>query len=123
MDEPMKRWAGPVATRGRGVAPGFYSGKWRLSKRITVASSGKNQVRYLVAEEHVSGPTRILVANEGATELAALAAAADSVGAEVVARAMRVEDVARLAAEEAVDLALVGLPRGESGAHALGLIG
>jgi AmiR/NasT family two-component response regulator len=76
-----------------------------------------------VAEEHVSSPTRILVANEGAEQLAALAAAAESVGAEVVARAMRVDDVARLAAEEAVDLALVGLPRGESGAHALGLIG
>src|SRR6185503_617503 len=49
--------------------------------------------------------------------------AAESIGAEVVARVMRVEDVARVAAEEAVDLALVGLPRGESGAHALGLIG
>jgi AmiR/NasT family two-component response regulator len=76
-----------------------------------------------MTEEHDSGVTRILVANEGAEQLSALAAAAESVGAEVVARAMRVEDVARVAAEEAVDLALVGLPPGESGAHALGLIG
>jgi response regulator NasT len=101
----------------------LYSGDRSVSKRITVASGGDNNARYLVAEEHLSGTTRILVANEGAEQLATLAAAAESVGAEVVARAMRVADVARVAAEEAVDLALVGLPRGESAAHALGLIG
>ena len=90
---------------------------------ITAAGAGHNEARYLVAEAHLSGPTRILVANQGPEQLAALAAAAESVGAEVVARVVRVEDVARVAAEEAVDLALVGLPHGESAAHALGLIG
>ena len=63
------------------------------------------------------------MANQGAEQLATLAAAAEAVGAEVVARVKQVEDVARVAAEEAVDLALVGLPAGESAAHALGLIG
>jgi response regulator NasT len=64
---------------------------------------------------------RILVANEGAEELAALARAAIALG-EVVAREVRVEEVARVAAEEDVELALVGLPVGESAEHALAMI-
>ena len=64
---------------------------------------------------------RILVANEGAEELAALARAAGGLG-EVVAREMRVDEVARVAAQEDVELALVGLPAGESAEHALAMI-
>jgi len=64
---------------------------------------------------------RILVANEGAEELAALARAAAALG-DVVAREVRVEEVARVAAQEDVELALVGLPSGESAEHALAMI-
>jgi len=64
---------------------------------------------------------RILVANEGAEELDALTRAAAALG-EVVAREVRVPEVARVAAEEDVDLALVGLPAGESAEHALAMI-
>jgi AmiR/NasT family two-component response regulator len=65
---------------------------------------------------------RILVANEGADELEALARASGAIG-EVVAREVRVAEVARVAAEEDVDLALVGLPAGASADHALAMIG
>jgi response regulator NasT len=64
---------------------------------------------------------RILVANERAEELDALTRAAEGLG-EVVAREVRVREVARVADEEDVDLALVGLPEGESADHALALI-
>jgi len=65
---------------------------------------------------------RILVANEHPTELEALARAAEGVGDEVVAREIRVDTVAQVAKDEAADVALVGLPRGESAEHALALI-
>ena len=65
---------------------------------------------------------RILVANERAEELDALARAADDLG-EVVAREARVGEVARVADDQDVDLALVGLPDGESAEHALAMIG
>lgn len=64
---------------------------------------------------------RILVANEGTEELAALARAAAALG-DVVAREVRVDEVARVAAQEDVELALVGLPSGESAEHALAMI-
>src|SRR3954468_23546607 len=64
---------------------------------------------------------RILVANEGEAELDALTRAAEALG-EVVAREVRVAEVARIAAEEEVELALVGLPSGESDDHALAMI-
>lgn len=64
---------------------------------------------------------RILVANEGSEELNALARAAEALG-DVVAREVRVAEVARVAAEEDAELALVGLPRGESAEHALAMI-
>jgi AmiR/NasT family two-component response regulator len=64
---------------------------------------------------------RILVANEGLEEINALARAAEELG-EVVAREVRVAEVARVAAEEDVELALVGLPAGESADHALAMI-
>jgi response regulator NasT len=65
---------------------------------------------------------RILVANERASELEALTRAAESLGAEVVAGEVRVEEVARVASEEAVDVAVVGLPAGATTEHALALI-
>jgi response regulator NasT len=65
---------------------------------------------------------RILVANEGSKELDALTRAAEALG-EVVAREVRVAEVARVAAEEEVDLALVSLPAGENAEHALAMIG
>jgi len=64
-----------------------------------------------------------LVANQRAEELDALAKAAEGLGEEVVAREIRVSEVARVAEQECVDLAFVGLPEGESKAHALALIG
>src|SRR3954447_1673435 len=89
MNRPMRRRAGPVATRVSGRRTFFLLLAWARVKRFTVAPGGNYQARYLVSEEHISGPTRILVANEGVVELEALAAAASSVGAEVVARALR----------------------------------
>src|SRR4051794_32946087 len=65
---------------------------------------------------------RILVANEGSKELDALTRAAEALG-DVVAREVRVAEVARVAAEEEVDLALVSLPAGENAEHALAMIG
>jgi AmiR/NasT family two-component response regulator len=65
---------------------------------------------------------RILVANEQPQELEALARAAEGLGDEVVAREVRVDAVAQVAEHEAADVALVGLPGGESADHALALI-
>ena len=65
---------------------------------------------------------RILVANEHPPQLELMARAAQALGEEVVAREVRVDAVARVAAEESADVALVGLPRGESAEHALALI-
>jgi AmiR/NasT family two-component response regulator len=65
---------------------------------------------------------RILVANEHPPELEALAQAAQALGEEVVAREARVDVVAQVAAEERVDVALVGLPAGDRVEHALALI-
>jgi len=62
------------------------------------------------------------VANEKAEELDALSRAAQDLG-EIVAREVRVAEVARVAGEEDVDLALVGLPDGEDAEHALAMIG
>src|SRR4051812_45840343 len=65
---------------------------------------------------------RILVANEQQPELEALARAAEGLGEVVVAREVRVDAVARAAADASVDVALVGLPPGENAEHALALI-
>lgn len=63
------------------------------------------------------------MANETDDEVEALARAAEGLGQEVVAREVRVSEVARVAEEAAVDLAFVGLPGGESAEHALAMIG
>jgi AmiR/NasT family two-component response regulator len=65
---------------------------------------------------------RILVANEHSPELEELARAAEGLGEEVVAREARVDNVARVAAEEHADVALVSLPAGDHVEHALALI-
>jgi response regulator NasT len=65
---------------------------------------------------------RILVANEHPPQLEVLASAVEDLGEEVVAREARVDQVAEMAASEAADLALVGLPSGDSTEHALALI-
>jgi AmiR/NasT family two-component response regulator len=65
---------------------------------------------------------RILVATEHPRELEAMARAAEGLGDEVVAREVHVDAVARVAEHETVDVALVGLPSGESAEHALALI-
>ena len=65
---------------------------------------------------------RILVANEHPAQLETLARAVEELGAEVVAREARADDVARVAAEVEPDVALVGLPPGDSAEHALALI-
>jgi response regulator NasT len=65
---------------------------------------------------------RILVANEHAAQLDLLGDAAVHLGEEVVARVNRVDQVADVAAQATVDLALVGLPSGDNAEHALALI-
>jgi AmiR/NasT family two-component response regulator len=65
---------------------------------------------------------RILVANEHPSQLEALAQAVEGLGDEVVAREARVDEVAQVAADVTADVALVGLPPGDSTEHALALI-
>jgi AmiR/NasT family two-component response regulator len=62
----------------------------------------------------------VLVANQRPQRLESLTAVAATLGHEVIARSISVENVARLTARERPDVALVGL--GESGRHALDLI-
>ena len=63
---------------------------------------------------------RVLIANERKDRLALVAPIVVSLGHEVIAREIEVEDVAAVTARERPDVALVGL--GESTEHALGLI-
>jgi AmiR/NasT family two-component response regulator len=63
---------------------------------------------------------RVLIANERKDRLALVAAAVVTLGHEVIAREIDVEDVGPVTARERPDVALVGL--GASSEHALGLI-
>ena len=63
---------------------------------------------------------RVLIANERKDRLALVAPIVASLGHEVIAREIEVEDVGAVTARERPDVALVGL--GESSEHALGLI-
>ena len=63
---------------------------------------------------------RVLIANERKDRLALVAPIVASLGHEVIAREIDIEDVGPVTARERPDVALVGL--GESSAHALGLI-
>jgi two-component system, response regulator / RNA-binding antiterminator len=68
------------------------------------------------ATEHL----RVLIANERKDRLALVAPIVMSLGHEVIAREIEVEDVGAVTVRERPDVALVGL--GESSAHALDLI-
>jgi AmiR/NasT family two-component response regulator len=63
---------------------------------------------------------RVLIANQRAQRLDDVTAIVASLGHEVIARSIEVEDVAELTARERPDVALVGL--GQSSTHALDLI-
>jgi AmiR/NasT family two-component response regulator len=63
---------------------------------------------------------RVLIANERKDRLALVAQVVVSLGHEVIAREIEVQDVAAVTARERPDVALVGL--GDSSEHALGLI-
>jgi AmiR/NasT family two-component response regulator len=63
---------------------------------------------------------RVLIANERKDRLALVARVVVSLGHEVIAREIEVEDVGSVTSRERPDVALVGL--GESSAHALDLI-
>jgi AmiR/NasT family two-component response regulator len=63
---------------------------------------------------------RVLIANQRADRLELLARVVGGLGHDVIAREIRVNEVAALAARERPDVALVGL--GESAEHALQLI-
>ena len=63
---------------------------------------------------------RVLIANERKDRLALVAPIVASLGHEVIAREIEVEDVGAVTARERPDVALVGL--GQSSEHALGLI-
>ena len=63
---------------------------------------------------------RVLIANQRADRLELLAQVVSALGHEVIAREIRVEEVAGVTARERPDVALVGL--GESSDHALQLI-
>ena len=70
----------------------------------------------------IEGPEhlRVLIANQRATRLDHVTAIVISLGHEVIARSIEVEDVAAITARERPDVALVGL--GDSSTHALDLI-
>ena len=63
---------------------------------------------------------RVLIANQRPQRLDRVTTIVASLGHEVIARSIEVEDVAELTARERPDVALVGL--GDSSAHALDLI-
>lgn len=63
---------------------------------------------------------RVLVANERKDRLATVAQAVISLGHEVIAREIEVQDVGTITARERPDVALVGL--GDDRVHALGMI-
>jgi hypothetical protein len=63
---------------------------------------------------------RVLIANERKDRLALVAPIVASLGHEVIAREIEVDDVGPVTARERPDVALVGL--GESSGHALALI-
>ena len=62
---------------------------------------------------------RVLIANERKDRLGVVAQIVATLGHEVIAREIEVEDVGAVTARERPDVALVGL--GESSEHALGL--
>ena len=64
---------------------------------------------------------RVLIANQRSDRLDYVTSVVVSLGHEVVARSIEVDEVAAVTRREQPDVALVGL--GESGAHALELIG
>jgi response regulator NasT len=64
---------------------------------------------------------RVLIANQRADALATVAAAVTSLGHEVIARSIDVQEIGAVTARERPDVALVGL--GDSSEHALELIG
>jgi len=69
---------------------------------------------------HETDHLRVLIANERKDRLALVAPIVASLGHEVIAREIEVEDVGAVTARERPDVALVGL--GQSSEHALGLI-
>jgi AmiR/NasT family two-component response regulator len=73
-----------------------------------------------VAPKDGTDHLRVLIANERKDRLALVAPIVISLGHEVIAREIEVEDVATVTARERPDVALVGL--GESSQHALDLI-
>lgn len=72
-------------------------------------------------------PLRVLLANENAKELELLADSVELLGQNVVGRETRVDQVARIAADLEVEVALVVLPAPDDGIdhtdHALAMIG
>ncbi len=72
-------------------------------------------------EFHEHQHLRVLIANQRSDRLDYVTSVVVSLGHEVVARTIEVDEVASVTRREQPDVALVGL--GESGAHALELIG
>ena len=64
---------------------------------------------------------RVLIANQRSDRLDHVSSVVVSLGHEVVARTIEVDEVASVTGRERPDVALVGL--GDSGSHALELIG
>jgi AmiR/NasT family two-component response regulator len=73
-------------------------------------------VSHFLDSEHL----RVLIANQRPERLDRVTTIVVSLGHEVIARSIEVEDVAAMTARERPDVALVGL--GESSGHALDLI-
>jgi AmiR/NasT family two-component response regulator len=86
------------------------------SESATMSASESGTRSTSEGHEHL----RVLIANQRPVRLEVVAATVVSLGHEVIARSIEVEDVAAITARERPDVALVGL--GESSAHALDLI-
>lgn len=125
MNPKHTRWAAEAQARPPATRFLFAGDTcpWAMSDRAQrpriLTKDNAKKVEHPVLPSH-SDHLRVLIANENRDRLGIVAAAVISLGHQVIAREINVEEVGAVTARERPDVALVGL--GDSSDHALKLI-